>query len=157
MPVVRLAIVASCLVALAGCAGSVPPADSRPAEVSASDEDLQVARLIREMGAIKGEKIIAEARLAEQLRRESRLSDEVNRLRFLTDRQDSQIKALANAARQRDELQERCSLLEERIASLTGRLAELSPPADPAGRAGAPSAPAGDDGAAPPALSAKAD
>jgi hypothetical protein len=124
----RLALaiaVMPCLAAAGGCAATPPSAGTSLARPGVSDPDSQSqsARLIRELEVAKGEKTILECRLAEQIRRETRLSDEVNRLRSLTDAQDSQIKALANAVRQRDELLERCSLLEAQIALLKSRLA----------------------------------
>lgn len=82
-------------------------------------------RLKDEDRALKSRAVILAARLAEQLEREKRLSVEVNKLRFLTARQEEQIRALAGAPAERDAYREKCQKLTIELARLRKQIAKL--------------------------------
>ena len=92
---------------------------------SESDYRADVNNLKKELEAVKTRDLILAARLDEQLARERRLSDQVNRLKFLNTQQRLQIEALAAAPLQRDASIRKVEQLRAEVDRLKQRVAEL--------------------------------
>jgi len=141
-------LVACSAVAVGGCEPSAPPPTAATQPAPASAHESEAAGQARELDAAKGQNVILSARLEELLERERRLSDEVNRLKFLNAQQNSQIQALAGAPAERDALREKCRQFEAELSELkaqvqalqatASRRAPSQPRSRPAASAGTP-------------------
>jgi hypothetical protein len=110
-----------------------PPRDAGPNEPTTRPQtELESLRVDNEL-------LLAERR--ELRRREKRLCDEVNQLRFVNDQLAAQVAALAEAAAQRDALNAKVVRLQRQVEALQREIAELkrrarpAPGSRPAGRA----------------------
>jgi len=103
----------------AWAAGCQPPPIAPPAQPDRAE------RLERELGAAKAEVSMLTARIAELEERGERLARELERVRFLKDQQDVQIKVLAGAIEERDRCKVRVEVLTAEVERLNQRLAEL--------------------------------
>ena len=128
----RLTSICVCILALAtgSCAKwrwgkSDTPPSSPTTNPAKEDPQAQVKTLKEELATVKGRNLILAARLEEQLAREQRLSDQVNKLRFLNTQQQMQIEALSDAPAQRDASRERADQLTRQVAELKQRIEEL--------------------------------
>ena len=148
MRVLPAILVACSAVAVGGCEPSAPPPTAATQPGPASAHESEAAGQARELDAAKSQNVILSARLEELLERERRLSDEVNRLKFLNAQQDYQIQALAGAPAERDALREKCRQFEAELSELkaqvqalqatASRRAPSQPRSRPAASAGAP-------------------
>ncbi len=120
--------------ATAGCLQQESRSDTDQG-ASAQQDSHEIKKLRGENTALTNEKRLLKERLDEQLAREKRLSAELNRLKYLTARQEVQIKALADAPVERDAYRKRCEELTLQLAQLQKKIAQLqetiAPPDDP--------------------------
>jgi len=108
-----------------GCGKNRPLESSTTLHRSESDYASDIRTLKKELEAVKTQNIILAARLEEQLAREKRFSEQVNRLKFLNAQQRVQIEALADAPLQRDASIEEAEQLRAEVDRLKQRVEEL--------------------------------
>ena len=127
----RLALICACLLAFAtgSCTkwriGKSSPSSSPTTNTAKEDPQAQVKTLKEDLAAVKSRNLILAARLEEQLAREKRLSEHLNKLRFLNTQQQMQIEALADAPAQRDASRGRAEQLTRQVAELKEHIEEL--------------------------------
>ena len=115
---------------IAGCgpakqqAASAPaaPRDSAGPPRSAGADERRIALLESELTDAKTQNDVLTSQIEEQGAREKRLSDEVNRLRFVNTQLENQVRALASAPIDRDLYKKRCDELTAEVNSLRQRL-----------------------------------
>jgi len=111
------------VLATSGCA-SWPrkQAQAAPGRSRSLDE---TGKLKAELDSLKAENQILHSRLEEQLAREGRLSDRLNRLKFLSAQQQVQIDTLAQAPAARDKYRRQAERLARRVADLQRQIDQL--------------------------------
>ena len=106
-------------------AGCVDPAAGGPGAAGGPRRTTaQAAKLQGKLDTLKSRNFILAAHLEEQLEREKRLANELNRLRFLSRQQAEQIKVLSGAPAERDAHRQRSKELKAEVARLEQRITE---------------------------------
>ncbi len=109
----------------AGCVDSDPGSLKVNPRGGGSDQSRQIDQLKRELDTVKSRNLIITSRLEEQLARERRLADRVNKLKFLNSQQRMQIETLAYAPIQRDANLEKVKQLTQQVDQLQRRIEQL--------------------------------
>lgn len=109
----------------AGCVDSDPGSLKANPRGGGSDQSGQIAKLRRELDTVKSRNLIIALRLEEQLGRERRLADRVNKLKFLNSQQMMQIETLAYAPIQRDANLEKVKQLTRQVDQLQRQIEQL--------------------------------
>jgi len=108
---------------LAGCTGMADPAASpqrRTAKLT--HENRQLKEQIKQL---ETDKTILKARLAELRQRESALSQELHKLRFLAEHQGARDRTLADLTQERDHYKDLVEKLQSRLDRLNRTVADL--------------------------------